>query len=184
VAQNKRVMHVISGTLKGRKIVCPPGEIRPMTARVRESLFNILGNLDGTAMLDLFTGSGSIAIEAISHGAGPVDMVEMDSGKRKVILSNLEHCGITNATLFGADAVSFCKRARGSYDLVMADPPFRWMKKEELIETIADQDLLNDNGTLVIHLPKKEKIAEEIRNLLCYDVRSYGLNTLLFYRKG
>jgi len=66
----------------------------------------------------------------------------------------------------------------------MADPPFIWPQKEELISMIAEKNLLTDSGILVMHLPKKEKIAAQIHNLLCYDTRSYGLNTLLFFKKG
>jgi 16S rRNA (guanine966-N2)-methyltransferase len=176
-------LHVIAGKIKGRKIECPPGEIRPMTAKVRAALFNIVGDCTGKKMLDLFCGSGSISIEAFSRGMESSDLVELDSGKKEVIEKNLTHAGFTNAKYHISDVISFCERTTDKYDFIMVDPPYKWDQKEELIKVISEKNILKDDGFLVMQLPKNWKISEKIGDLERYDIRSYGLNTLLFYAR-
>ncbi len=174
-------LRVIAGRIKGTRIECPPGEIRPMTSMVREALFNILMDCTDFDVLDLFCGSGAISIEAFSRGAKSSNLVELDKGKREVILKNLEHAKFTGATLFTADVISFCNQAKNRYDLIVIDPPYLWDRKEELIKVIAEKRLLKDDGTLVMQLPKKDKLSDDIGDLTCYDIRKYGLNALHFF---
>ncbi len=173
---------MIAGSIKGKLVECPPGEIRPMTSKVKEALFDILRDITGYTMLDLFSGSGNISIEAFSRGISQSDLIEADPGKKKVILKNLESAGFKTANLIIADAITFCKRCTKQYDFIMVDPPFRWEKKAELLKVISGQGLLKKSGSLVIHLQKKEKVEEQIGDLVLYDTRTYGLNMLLFYR--
>ena len=179
--QPKPHMRVNAGRAKGKLIECPPGEIRPMTSKVKEALFNIIGNCRGLTMLDLFTGSGNISIEAYSRGLEEADIIEMDWGKKKIIQNNLDHVGFKGARLIISEAITYCRSCTKKYDFIMCDPPFRWEKKEELLRIIGERELLNNKGFLVIHLPKKEDLPEEIAGLSQYDVRKYGLNMLLFY---
>jgi 16S rRNA (guanine966-N2)-methyltransferase len=174
-------LKVIAGKIKGRKIICPAGEIRPMTSMVRTALFNIIGDCTGMKMLDLFCGSGSISIEAYSRGMESSDLVESDPGKKDVINKNLEHAGFAGGKLHISDVLSFCRSSQKKYDFIMTDPPYIWDKKEELIMIISERRLLSDEGFLVIQLPKKYEISEAIGDLVRYDMRSYGLNTLMFY---
>jgi 16S rRNA (guanine966-N2)-methyltransferase len=176
-------LRVIAGKIKGRKILCPSGEIRPMTAKVRAALFNIIGNCNGLQMLDLFCGSGSISIEAYSRGMESSDLVEGDFGKKETIINNLKHAEFEKGHLFISDVISFCRSTINKYDFIMIDPPYKWDLKEELIKVISDKNLLKDKGFLVIQLPKKYEINEEIGELINFDSRSYGLNTLLFYHQ-
>lgn len=175
-------IRVVSGKIKGKLIECPPGEIRPMTSKVKEALFNILGNCSGLNMLDLFTGSGNIGIEAFSHGLESADIIEIDHGKKSIIKKNLENAGFDKARLIIADAFLFCERCTDQYDIIMVDPPFKMEKKEELLKIIEGKDLLKKNGILIIHLPKKEELSENIGKLHNYDIRSYGLNKILFFK--
>ena len=82
-------MRITGGQYVRRNIICPPGIIRPAMDRMRESLFSILGPLDGTSFLDLFSGSGCVAIEAASRGASPIHLVEGDRGKKETIAVTL-----------------------------------------------------------------------------------------------
>jgi 16S rRNA (guanine966-N2)-methyltransferase len=154
-----------------------------MTAKVRAALFNIIGDCSGMKMLDLFCGSGSISIEAFSRGMESSDLVELDREKKEIIEKNLNHAGFEKAKYHISDVLSYCERCNLRYDFIMIDPPYSWDKKEKLIEIIAEKNLLEDEGFLVMQLPKKYKISEEIGNLIQYDFRAYGLNTLLFYCK-
>ena len=181
--KNLPPLYVIAGKIKGRKIECPKGEIRPMTARSRAALFNIIGDCSGMDMLDLFCGSGSISIEAFSRGVESSDLVDGDRGKKEIIEKNLLHAGFTNGKLYISDAINFCERTTKKYDFIMVDPPYKMEKKEKLIEVVSEKNLLKDNGFLVIQLPKKYDMDEEIGDLYQFDIRNYGLNTLIFYRK-
>lgn len=173
---------IIAGKIKGKLIECPPGEIRPMTAKVKEALFDIIKNYNISSMLDLFTGSGNISIEAFSRGVENAELVEADTGKKKIIQKNLDNAGFVNAKLIISDAINYCKKCIKKFDFIMVDPPFKWERKEELLKIISDNKLLSKDGFLVIHLQKKEIIENTINNLVCYDTRIYGLNMIKFYK--
>ena len=81
---NLQVMRITGGKYVRRQIACPPGIIRPAMDMMRESMFSILGDIEGVPFLDLFSGSGCVAIEAASRGASPIHLVEMDRGKKMV----------------------------------------------------------------------------------------------------
>jgi 16S rRNA (guanine(966)-N(2))-methyltransferase RsmD len=183
--QKPEYMHVASGKIKGRRIQCPPGIIRPMTAKVKTALFNIVGECDNYKMLDLFCGSGCITIEAFSHGLKDGTLVEGDFGKRKILQENLVHAGFESANVVFMDALIYTQTPpspSGRFDFIMADPPFIWDKKVELVENISKNKFLKDNGFLVLHIPKKEDVPTEIGDLVQYDYRAYGINALLFYK--
>lgn len=178
-------MYVASGAIRGRRIECPPGIIRPMTAKVKTALFNIIGDCSQYKMLDLFAGSGCISIEAFSHGLTDGTLVEGDFGKRKILQNNLVHSGFETAKVVFMDALNYVSTApteSGRFDFVMADPPFIWDKKVELLECLSKNRFIKDDGFIVLHIPKKEKIPTEVADLIQYDYRSYGINALLFYK--
>jgi 16S rRNA (guanine966-N2)-methyltransferase len=125
-------MRIVAGTLGGRRITAPPGtDTRPTSDRVREALFSALGPLDPQMrVLDLFAGSGALAIEALSRGAGRAVLVEKDARAAKVIQGNLEALKLpaSAARVRRRDALAALKDAREageSYDLVFLDPPYR-----------------------------------------------------------
>jgi 16S rRNA (guanine966-N2)-methyltransferase len=124
-------MRIVAGTLGGRRIAAPPGnDTRPTSDRVREALFSALGPIDGARVLDLFAGSGALALEAISRGAAHAVLVEKDARAAAVIERNLEALEIDagRAALRRRDALQALRDAREageSYDLVFLDPPYR-----------------------------------------------------------
>jgi 16S rRNA (guanine(966)-N(2))-methyltransferase RsmD len=159
--------------------------------RMRESLFAILGDIRGRCFLDLYCGSGSVGIEAASRGADPVVFVEKDRGKRSVLERNL---GFVRETveLHFLPVEHFLRREKRRFDLIFLDPPFKQPKKIEILELIADREILAGDGTLIIHLPKEEErmVSPVIgrghgsargRELRLSDRRRYGGSILLFY---
>jgi 16S rRNA (guanine966-N2)-methyltransferase len=117
-------LRITSGELGGRRIRVPRGDVRPTTERVREAIFSILGDVAGARVLDLFCGSGALAIEALSRGAAEATLVDTDP---RTARDNLESLGLSGrAATVKADAARFLRRAEpGSYDLVLCDPPYR-----------------------------------------------------------
>ena len=125
-------MRVIAGTHRGRRIVAPKGlATRPTGDRVREAAFNLIGPVDGAAVLDLFAGSGALGIEALSRGAASVTFVESDRAACRTISENLEQLRLTGARVTCGDAVWALRQETRTYDLVLVDPPYElWTELE------------------------------------------------------
>jgi 16S rRNA (guanine966-N2)-methyltransferase len=121
-------MRIIAGSRKGHHIAAPRGDhTRPTGDRARESLFAMIGPLDGARALDLFAGSGALGLEALSRGASTCVFVESADTAARVIQSNLLKLGLTGAIVQKRDALAFLReegRRGATYDLVLCDPPY------------------------------------------------------------
>jgi len=117
-------LRITGGELGGRRIRVPRGDVRPTTERVREAVFSILGQISGAKVLDLFCGSGALAIEALSRGAAEATLVDTRPATAR---RNLEALGLAErAHTVRSDAARFLRRAQASsFDLVLCDPPYR-----------------------------------------------------------
>ena len=178
-------MRVTGGSLRGRQIRVPPGIIRPAMDRMRESLFSILGPLDGFSFLDLFSGSGVMALEAISRGATRATLVERDRKKRAVIVQNLElarDTGCPNPRLIMTPVESFIAREKAKYDLIYLDPPFSYRHKADLLLRIVCAGLMESEGVMLIHYPSENVLPDELDAVRMTDERHYGRSTVRFYR--
>ncbi len=170
--------------LAGRRISVPPGVIRPAMDRMRESLFSILGPFEGTSFLDLFAGSGIMAIEAISRGATRATLVERDRGKKKAIQSNLELLAGTSCPtprLLITPVEVFISRCRERFDVVYLDPPFDYRYKADLIERVAKRTMIEPEGRVVIHYPEGDDLPNSTGSLRLVDERRYGRSVVRFY---
>jgi 16S rRNA (guanine966-N2)-methyltransferase len=125
-------VRIIAGSKRGSRIAAPKGlATRPTGDRVREAAFNLIGPVDGAAVLDLFAGSGAMGLEALSRGAASVTFVESDRDACRTISRNLEKLGLTGARVDCADAVWALRREARTYDLVLVDPPYEhWPELE------------------------------------------------------
>lgn len=175
-------MRITGGKYCRRNVVCPPGVIRPAMDRMRESLFSILGDLSGCSFLDLFSGSGCVAIEAASRGAEPIHLVEMDRGKKETIEKNLSFVE-EEKHLYMMDAMRYIMTSVMRYDIIYADPPFNREGKVALAERIAKKGILKEHGLFIIHYPEEEKKLwpERIEGLIFKDERKYGRSMVRFY---
>jgi len=121
-------MRVIAGSRKGHTIAAPRGlETRPTSDRVRENVFNLVGPLDGAAVLDLYAGSGAMGIEALSRGATRAVFVERDLDAVRTIERNLDRLRLSGARVVRGDALATLVQevaAGRKYDLVLVDPPY------------------------------------------------------------
>ena len=177
-------MRITVGVLKGRQIKCPKGVIRPAMDRMRESVFAILGGLDGKSFLDLFSGSGTIAIEAASRGASLVELCEKDKIKIPVILENValveRELGIAVKCHF-MPVEYFIKRCKNSFDYIFFDPPFPYKFHAELIKTAAENGMCKSGGTIIVHRPEEKSMPDKIGELSRTDMRPYGRSIVDFY---
>jgi 16S rRNA (guanine966-N2)-methyltransferase len=121
-------VRIVAGSRKGHRIAAPAGrETRPTSDRVRENTFNLIGPVDGAAVLDLFAGSGAMGLEALSRGAASATFVEAERKAAETIDRNLEKLRLTGARIVHDEAVRTlaAEAAAGrKYDLVLVDPPY------------------------------------------------------------
>ena len=177
-------MRITGGKLKGRIIKCPDGVIRPAMDRMRESVFSILGDLEGKSFLDLFSGSGTIAIEAVSRGAAHVELCEKDKIKINTVLENVsiaeKETGLKIQCHF-MPVEYFIKRCKSSFDLIFFDPPFPYKFHEQLVKQADEKGILNKNGMLMVHRPEEHFMPDKIGKLIRIDQRVYGRSIVDFY---
>jgi 16S rRNA (guanine(966)-N(2))-methyltransferase RsmD len=173
----------------------PEGSIRPAMDRMRESVFAVLGDLTGLSFLDLFSGSGIIALEAASRGAEPVEAVEMDKLKRKTLLKNVLMAPVQINCRFMAVEL-YVKRTKRTFNVIFCDPPFPYQYKRELAAAIASSPLMASGSRLLIHRPREKASAAgdpvwpapmqetgAIPNLTLRDRREYGRSVVDFFEK-
>ena len=178
-------MRITGGKIKGRIIKCPDGVIRPAMDRMRESVFAILGDLDGKSWLDLFSGSGTIAIEAVSRGSKDVELCEKDKIRVKTVLENVkiaeDECGVKIKCHF-MPVEYFIKRCKRSFDYIFFDPPFPYKFHEDLVFQAQENGLLKEGGIIMVHRPEEHFMSERIGRLVRSDQRVYGRSIVDFYR--
>lgn len=119
-------MRVVAGELRGRRLAAPRGtRTRPTADRVREALFSILGDVSGARVLDLYAGSGALAIEALSRGAASAELVDSSAAAVRAISDNLDSLGL-EARVHRRDVEAWLAGTAGGdrFDLIFADPPY------------------------------------------------------------
>jgi len=184
------MVRVISGKLRGKKLVVPQGgkDVRPTLDRVKESVFNILaGEIKKHIFLDLFAGAGSMGIEALSRGAPLAIFVEQDTCNIKNISANLQSCRLSDtARLYQGDVLSVLSTLPSDFPnsdfLVYADPPFESNLFEKILKSKALQKLVKRKGRVLIEHPFKIDIAhqsqwENVRK------KKYGSVGISFFEK-
>jgi 16S rRNA (guanine966-N2)-methyltransferase len=173
-------MRVISGKLGGRKLLSPKGNaIRPTSDRVREALFNILGELQDCTILDLFAGSGAVGIEAISRGADSAVLVDMNL---QLARRNVDSLCLRDSIHFqSGDFRLTLKQLDRDFDLIFADPPYKdALTFLDPILAFANKHLA-DQGQVVIEHPKRTELLDEAHGMERAKQRVYGDTVLSFY---
>jgi 16S rRNA (guanine966-N2)-methyltransferase len=180
-------MRIIGGKYKGRNIEAPRGLLsRPPLALIRESVFNILGEwVAGKSVLDLFAGSGSMGIEALSRGAAHLHYV--DNAGRCVGMAgrNLEKLGISGvAAVTRQNAVDFIRAWQGScFDLVFVDPPFLSGKVEEVLACLPGANILAEGGVLICRYHRREDVPVP-GGLEVFKKRKFGESIVVFLKRA
>ena len=172
-------MRIIAGTKRGARIAAPKGvATRPTGDRVREAAFNLIGPVEGAAVLDLFAGSGAMGLEALSRGAASATFVESDRAACWTISQNLEKLGLTGARVVCGDALWALRQEPRTYDLVLVDPPYElWPELEPRLAGALARVLAPD-GLVVVETGSK---TEPALPLALRTSRRYGSARLTLY---
>jgi 16S rRNA (guanine966-N2)-methyltransferase len=178
-------MRVIGGSAKGIQLQAVPGQTtRPISDRVKESLFNILGDWIVDAwVLDLFAGTGSVGIEALSRGATQATFVEKHTRAMSVIRENLRRTGFSSsAHLVQADVFRFLEETAEPFDLIYVAPPqYQGLWSETLFSLETNHGWLAREGLVVVQIFPKEWQPLELLTLALADQRKYGSTLLCFF---
>ena len=176
-------MRVIGGTAKNKKLISGYDTVRPTSDRIKETLFNVLENIQGTYFLDLFSGTGNIGIEAISRGAASVCFVEKSFNLCKTIKENLRLTGFeqkgrvfkreVNKNLF-----SFFKNRCFVFDIIFADPPYEKGTVRKIFDII-DFDIVPKDGIFVLQHSVREKVNNRAKREI-----QIGDTLLSFYERN
>ncbi len=177
-------VRITGGSLRGR-VIEVPRKARPTEGRVREALFAIWqGRLDGARFLDLFAGSGAVALEAISRGAARATCLESDLAAVRLAEASARQLAPGRITVkrlsLPGGLADFATRHTGEFDLVFADPPYRFEGYPKLIA--AAVPLLAEGGELCVEHDARTEVPGEVGGLVRTDERKYGEVGLSFYR--
>jgi len=182
-------MRVIAGEAKGRRLRSVPGDVtRPITDRVKEALFDILGEqVVDASVLDLFAGTGSVGIEALSRGAQRTVFVEQDGRALRTIRENLHATHLRERSeIIAGDVFDYLARLKGEekFDIVYVAPPqYRGLWARTL--RVLDRKVpLTSQGVVVVQIFPKEYESLALTNLVLTDQRRYGSTLLCFYAKA
>ncbi len=179
-------LRVIGGTARGRRLKLVPGSgTRPISDRAKEALFNILGgDVQGASFLDLFAGTGSVGIEALSRGAGRVVFIDHDVRAIRTIEENLRLTGLERqAAVIRGDAFAYLGQTPGEqFDYVYIAPPQYkglWRRALELLD--ARPAWLNPDAWVIAQIAPTEFEDVSLERLVLFDQRRYGTTLLCFY---
>lgn len=175
-------MRIVAGEAKGRRLSAPRSGTRPFTGRAKEAVFSSLHqHVPGSLVLDLFAGSGSLGLEALSRGAQSAVFVENDRAAIAVLADNLVSVGL-GGDVVNADVERFLERDLRTYTLVFVDPPYAFA--DERVDRILGlvEDRLSEDGRIVVHR-RVGGTAPESDNLQCTDRRRYGDSEIWIFEK-
>ena len=176
-------LRVISGKYKGRKLEgFDISGTRPTMDRVKESLFGMIqNNIKNCVCLDLFAGSGSLGIEALSNGANKCYFVEKHNEIYGVLKKNL--VGVSDFELIKSDykdALSSFVKNDIKFDIIFLDPPYKLCLINDILVFISDNDLLNENGIVVCEYENELVHSDEFEEL---KTKKYGSKIVTVYKK-
>lgn len=180
-------MRVIAGAFRGRRLTEFKGlNTRPTPDRVREALFSSLlsrfGTFSNLKVLDLFAGSGALAIEALSRGAASACLVENDPGAVRIIRDNIHKCQLEkHTTLKTKDAFAALEEFPSPFDLVFLDPPYNRGLAAMAAEKIDSLGLLSADGVICAETAATEEMPGKIGSFIRIDRRRYGSVVVHFY---
>lgn len=190
------MVRISSGRLKGRKVAASKkifastdmGELRPTSSKVREAIFNIVqAEIDHAWFLDLYAGTGAVGLEALSRGAEKVFFVESNQIRAKAVMDYIHKLSLDDrASVYQEKAETFLHRAMRTgmkFDIIFADPPYLSDEVERALPYIAENNMLKDNGCMLVEHSSKRPLFEHIQNIKMIKNYKYGDTMITLYRK-
>lgn len=184
-----KVMRIIAGLAKGRKIMSPVGmgTTRPTLDRIKEAMFNIIQNrVYGSRVLDVFSGTGSLGLESASRGAKECYLVDRSPETFSFLAKNVENLKFGEVCkCFNMDSYKALEefgRKNIIFDLIFIDPPYMKDMIPKAVEIIEKEGLLEKDGLIVTKIDTQEEIYQGTENIVLVDSRKYGNTTVCFYR--
>lgn len=181
-------MRIIAGKYKGRQLVSSRDDtIRPTTDRIKEFIFDVLDEfvLDAR-VLDLFCGSGSLGLEALSRGAKEVTFVDKNVNSLRVLRKNIATLGVVEGiSIRRKDVLGFLRQNREPFDLIFADPPFKWNRYIELLPLVFLPENLTELGIFVLESERTHDIEWETNLYEVVYQKRFDRSIITFFgRKG
>ncbi len=181
-------LRVIGGKAGGLRLKSVPGTgTRPITDRVKEALFNILGaDIQDSSILDIFAGTGAVGIEALSRGAAFARMLDLNRLAIQTIHANLDHTHLSaNAEVIQVDSISYIQRQPNKkFDYIYIAPPqYKQMWLQTLQKLDTQPGWLVDNGWIIVQIHPVEYEPIQLVNYVEIDQRKYGSTLLVFFEK-
>jgi len=177
-------LKILAGKFKGKKLFTTKN-IRPATAIVKESIFNICQfNIENANFLDIFAGSGALGLEALSRGASFATFIDLST---QSIRKNIKNLNIEDSTrVIQKDAIKALNLLKETFDIITIDPPFIIFKEKptyinELLSLISTKNIIDENSSIFLEEPTYSKRDDNIENLTLKEKRKYGSCNLLEY---
>lgn len=180
-------MRVISGKARGKKLLSPSNDdIRPTLDRVKENIYNILGfKIRDAIVLDLFSGTGGLGIEALSRGAEKVYFVDKDKASyqltnKNISLANLDENAIT-LNLDAESAIVKFHKDNIKFDYIFMDPPYNKGIIEKMLQQLEKYNIIQDGGLIIVETDREEVLPEKSGKLILEKIKLYSSTKVSFY---
>jgi 16S rRNA (guanine966-N2)-methyltransferase len=180
------LMRIIAGTMRGRKLKTVQGlSTRPTSDKVKGAIFNVLRDkMVDARVLDLFAGTGNLALEALSRGAREAVLVEESTAAWKVIGENIEITGVKDRTkLILQEALRYLASNQEVFDLIFIDPPYRQGLTARVLAILTNPCRLSPKGVIVAETDKNEDLADEFYPFEIRKVDRYGDTKVWYYQR-
>lgn len=181
------MIRIIAGSAKGRRLCSPEGfEYRPTTARVKASVFSYLQHsVPGSSVLDLFSGTGSLGLEALSRGASHLVCVESSAKQIALLQKNVDLCGFSHAATIIRGDVFHCLRdgfpGEERFDLIFADPPFKMTLRERIVRAVETSGVLSHDGLLILEHESHDD-DQKRHGMILIKQSTFGNSVVSVYR--
>lgn len=179
-------MRVITGSARGTKLLTPDGmKTRPTAEKVKEAMFSIIQfEIEGRKVLDLFGGTGQLAIEALSRGAVQAVIVDESAAAVKLIKENLRRTKLQDrATVVQSDYQQFLRQTREKFDLIFLDPPYEGKYLENAMTRISEIDILSNGGIIICERAAGSTFSAQWPGFVSPKEYRYGKTELCLFRR-
>ena len=175
-------MRIVAGKFRHRIIDMTNLETtRETQDSVREAIFNMIGPyFDGGICLDLFAGSGAMALEAYSRGMNQIYLNDLNNKALDICKKNASKLGILDAHFYNLDYLDFLNKIDVKFDLIILDPPYKMNDIDFIVEKT--KNVLNKKGIIVFEMAKESKFKEEYENLKLIKNKTYGIKRVLVFK--